>query len=223
MRASFDQQLRDLTDRLRSLAELAAKALELSTRALLDGDVVAAEEALDLGEDIETLHTECSERAVAILALQHPVAGDLRFVFSAVRMSSDLARMGQLALHIARAARRRTPGELVPDQVRGDITRMGELTATMVRALCDAFREPKLEPASQIRSTDAELDLVHARVLGTLQDPSWTHGVTPAVDLALVARFYERFGDQAVDVAERVVFLITGRRPDGDPALPGRP
>ncbi|CDZ91634.1 PhoU domain-containing protein [Rhodococcus ruber] len=139
MRASFDQQLRDLTDRLRGLAELAAKALELSTRALLNGDVVAAEEALDLGEDIETLHTECSERAVAILALQHPVAGDLRFVFSAVRMSSDLARMGQLALHIARAARRRTPGELVPDQVRGDITRMGELTATMVRALCDAF------------------------------------------------------------------------------------
>ncbi|NGP08531.1 phosphate signaling complex protein PhoU [Rhodococcus sp. 14C212] len=223
MRASFDQQLRDLTSRLRGLAELAAKALELSTRALLDGDVAAAEEALDLGENIDTLHAECSERTVAILALQHPVAGDLRFVFSAVRMSSDLARMGQLALHIARAARRRTPGELVPDEVRGDITRMGELTAGMARGLRDALTEPNLELVSLVRTTDAELDAVHARLLETLRDPEWTHGVTPAVDLALVARFYERFGDQAVDVAERVIFLITGRRPDGDPAPPGRP
>ena len=223
MRASFDQQLRDLTGRLRGLAELAAKALELSTRALLDADVAAAEEALDLGEQIDTLHTECSERAVAILALQHPVAGDLRFVFSAVRMSSDLARMGQLALHIARAARRRTPGELAPDEVRDDIARMGELTAGMARGLCDVFTEPNLELVTRVRSTDAELDAVHARLLGTLRDPAWTHGVTPAVDLALVARFYERFGDQAVDVAERVIFLITGRRPDGDPAPPERP
>lgn len=214
MRTAYEQQLAELTDRLGELAGLAGRALALATRALFEADLAAAERALDLEEQIKSVEVECSERTVAFLALQSPVAGDLRHVFTAVRISADLARMGGLALHIAQSARRRNPGRAIPETgACADLQTMADLAAQMSAAVTEAVTAPTLETITVIHRTDVRLDELHARVMAALDDPAWPHGVTAAVDVSLIARFLERFGDQAVDVADRMYFFVTGERP----------
>lgn len=214
VRAAYTQQLDELSSRLDELAGLAARSLELATRALFHADRRAAEQSLDLEDLITAVEAECNERTVTFLALQSPVAGDLRHVFAAVRISTDLARMGRLALHIAASARRRSPGRVIPETpVCGDLETMAALASTMCIAVSQAVTDPTVEVIAAIRNTDTELDALNARVLGALDDPHWPLGVTVAVDVALIARFFERFGDQAVDVANRLHFFVTGERP----------
>ncbi|UYP18506.1 phosphate signaling complex protein PhoU [Rhodococcus sp. Z13] len=213
MREAFKGQLDELVVRLGELAALAGEGLDLATRALFDTDLEAAQQALDLDSRIAELDTDCSERAVRILALQGPVAADLRLVFSAVRITSDLTRMGELSLHIARAVRRRHPESLVSDVLRDDLRRMADLAAQIVEVLRGAFAEFDLETISGVHAFEDELDKAHSRVLATLEGPDWDGDIPTAVDTALVARFYGRFGDQAVDVADRLIFFVTGERP----------
>lgn len=213
MRALFTQQLDELLGRLRELADLSAEGLGLATKALFDTDLVAAQAALDLDERLEELQVDCSHRAVKILALQHPVAADLRLVFSAVRISADLERMGQLSLHIARVVRRKFPDRLVEDSLRDELTKMADLSAVIAAGLCNAFAHLDVDSIAEIRVVNTELDEVHSRVLSAIEDPSWGGDVATAIDIALIARFYGRFGDQAVDVADRLIFFVTGRRP----------
>ncbi|MEE2033474.1 phosphate signaling complex protein PhoU [Rhodococcus chondri] len=213
MRALFTQQLDELLGRLGELAELSGQGLALATKALFDTDLDAAQYALDLDEQLEDLQVDCSNRAVKILALQHPVAADLRLVFSAVRISTDLERMGQLTQHIARVARRRFPDRLVNDALRDELTQMAELSAVIAGRLSDAFTDLDVDSIAKIRVVNAELDDVHSRVLSAVEEPSRGGDVATAIDIALIARFYGRFGDQAVDVADRLIFFVTGRRP----------
>jgi phosphate transport system protein len=213
MRELFQRQLDDLVGRLGELAAVAAEGLDLATRALFDTDLDAAQAALDLDARIAELDTDCSERAVRILALQGPVAADLRLVFSAVRITGDLTRMGELSLHIARVVRRRHPESLVSDLLRDDLRRMAELAAEIVAILRDAFTDFDLETIKGTRAIETELDAVHSRLLTLLESPEWDGDIRTAVDTALLARFYGRFGDQAVDVADRLIFFVTGQRP----------
>ncbi|MFF0817160.1 phosphate uptake regulator PhoU [Rhodococcus sp. NPDC003318] len=213
MRTTYEQQLGELTERLGELASVAERALQLASTALFDEDLAAAEQALDLQENIAAAEAECRDRTVVFLALQSPVAGDLRHVFAAVRIAENLARMGELALHIAEAVRRRSPQKLVPDTVDELVRAMATFAATIAALVTDAVTTPTLEAITRVRATDADLDAAHARLLAALEAPDWTHGVRAAIDLALIARFYERFGDQGVDVADRLYFFVTGRRP----------
>ncbi|SUE15462.1 phosphate transport system protein PhoU [Rhodococcus gordoniae] len=213
MRELFRGQLDDLVGRLGELAAVAAEGLDLATHALFDTDLDAAQAALDLDARIAELDTDCSERAVRILALQGPVAADLRLVFSAVRITGDLTRMGELSLHIARVVRRRHPESLVSDLLREDLRRMAELAAEIVAILRDAFTDFDLETIKGTHAIETELDAVHSRLLALLESPEWDGDIRTAVDTALLARFYGRFGDQAVDVADRLIFFVTGQRP----------
>lgn len=213
MRALFTRELDDLMDRLGELASVAADGLGLATEALFDADLIAAQNALDLDVALADLNAECTERAVKILALQGPVAADLRLVFSAVRISSDLSRMGELTLHIARVARRRFPDVLVRGSLHDDLAEMADLAMKIVQVLRGAFVELDLEAIQGVRTLARDLDAVHSRVLAGVEGPGWTGDVPTAIDTALTARFYGRFGDQAVDVADRLIFFVTGRKP----------
>lgn len=213
MRDLFTRQLEELVDRLGELTALAGEGLDFATKALFETDLEAAQAALDLDVRIADLDTDCSERAVTILALQGPVAADLRLVFSAVRMTSELTRMGELSLHIARSVRRRHPEVLVFDAVRDDLSRMAELAKRIVEVLRGAFDDFDLEVIKGVHEIAVELDEVHSRLLATLEGPAWDGGIQPAVETALIARFYGRFGDQAVSVADRLIFFVTGERP----------
>lgn len=213
MREAFTGELNELLERLGELGALAAEGLESATEALFGGDLLAAQSALDLDVRLDELTVDSAHRAMKILALQAPVATDLRLVFSAVRISGDLSRMVQLTLHIARVARRRFPDMLVRGALHDDLVVMAELAARIADVLRDVFTHLDLDTIRGVRALQRDLDAVHSRVLATVEGKGWDGDVPTAVDTVLVARFYGRFGDQAADVADRLIFFVTGERP----------
>jgi len=213
MREVFKGELNELLERLGELGAVAAEGLSSATEALFRGDLLAAQSTLDLDARLDELTTDCAHRAMKILALQGPVAADLRLVFSAVRISGDLSRMGQLTLHIARVARRRFPDLLVRGAPHDDLAVMADVAARIAAVLRDVFTHLDLEAIQSVRALQRELDAVHSRILATVEGKNWDGDVPTAVDTVLVARFYGRFGDQAADVADRLIFFVTGERP----------
>jgi len=213
MREAFTGELNELLERLGELGALAAEGLESATEALFGGDLLAAQSALDLDVRLDELTVDSADRAMKILALQAPVATDLRLVFSAVRISGDLSRMVQLTLHLARVARRRFPDMLVRGALHDDLVVMAELASRIAAVLRDVFTHLDLDAIRGVRTLQRDLDAVHSRVLATVEGKGWDGDVPTAVDTVLVARFYGRFGDQAADVADRLIFFVTGERP----------
>ncbi|MDQ2737961.1 MAG: phosphate transport system regulatory protein PhoU, partial [Actinomycetota bacterium] len=154
--------------------------------------------------------------ALEILALQAPVATDLRAVISALWIVADLQRMGALAMHVAKAARRRHPAQVVPVEVRPIFERMGRVGVHLADQAAQLLRERDLVLARAIETEDDLMDDLHQEMFAALLSPNWSHGVEPAVDLSLLGRFYERFADHAVSVGRRVVYLVTGENVGGD-------
>ncbi|MDX5961824.1 phosphate signaling complex protein PhoU [Rhodococcus opacus] len=213
MRTKFHEQLDALTDRLTSMCRLAGAAIEAATDAVVHADLRAAEWVFDLTEQIEAVRGPCDEQALALLALQAPVARELRQVITGVHLVTDLSRMGGLAQHVAESVRRRHPAHVSSGEAQQLLERIGRVAGEMaaVAARVLATRDPGL--AAELDRRDDDLDALHAMLLGRIQDPGWTGGVTAAVDVTLLGRFYERFGDHTVVVGRRVIFLATGAQP----------
>lgn len=210
MRDAFQTDLDALRDQLSDMAVLAAQAMRAATRAVLtsDGDlaaqVVAADAELDAARD------RCDETVQRLLALQAPVAGDLRLVLTAVYCSDKIERMGDLAAHVADTARIRFPECAVPRQLTGAFTELGTITAGMADRLVELINHRGRGGFAELNETDQAVDARHAEVLAAITDPDWPHGIPCATSLALLARYYERFADQAVSVAKRLDFVVTG-------------
>jgi phosphate transport system protein len=124
--------------------------------------------------------------------------------------------MGDLALHVAKAARRRHPNPVLPDEVRPYFEQMGRVAVDMARKTEEVIRSQDIEQAKQVEDDDDEMDNLHRDLFAVLMDKDWPHSVTTAVDVTLLGRFYERFADHAVSVAKRTVFVVTGRMPGSD-------
>jgi phosphate transport system protein len=163
---------------------------------------------------IDDLRTAAEEQAFTLLVLQAPVATDLRIVVSGLHAASDIERMGDLALHIAQAARRRHPDLVMPAEIAPYLAEMGRVGSAMARKAGEVIRTRDLVRAIQIEADDDAMDDLHRQLFIMLLNPSWPHGVGPAVDITLIGRFYERYADHAVALARRVVYVITGRMPD---------
>ncbi|MFC7450468.1 phosphate signaling complex protein PhoU [Rhodococcus daqingensis] len=213
MRNGFSGELGLLTGQLAELARLTVQSMSDANAGLLEVDLARAERAIAAERNIAALHGDCEGRALSMLALQSPVATDLRMLFSAIRISADLARMGGQARHVAEAVRRRFPDSVVPPETRGQFLEMGVLATAMADRARHALIEPDLQLLSRLRTDDDRMDELHAQLTALITGESWPHGVISAVDLTLLAGFYERFADHAVNVAERIVFLVTGARP----------
>ena len=213
MRDAYQEQLDDLADGLASMCAQVAEAMEKATRSLLEVDLQLAEEVISGDVRVDEVRAMAEEKAFALLALQAPVATDLRIVVSAIHGAGDIERMGDLALHVARAARRRHPQPVLPAEVRPYFAEMGRVGVQLALKAGDVIRTRDLAAAAELESDDDAMDDLHRHMFSVLMDPSWSHGVGPAVDITLLARFYERYADHAVAVARRIVYVVTGQMP----------
>ena len=214
MRDVYQEQLDRLADGLADMCNLVAEALDNATRALLRADLWLAEQVITDDARIDDLRTVAEQQAFTLLLLHAPVATDLRIVVSGLHAASDLERMGDLALHIARAARRRHPDPVMPAAVAPCLAEMGRVGSTMAREAGQVIRTRDLERAIEIEAADDAMDDLHRRLFTMLLNPTWPHGIGPAIDITLIGRFYERYADHAVALARQVVFVVTGRLPD---------
>ena len=189
---------------------MAACAMRGATEGLLQAHIERAESVIQGQEALPALRRRVEENSFSLLALQAPVAADLRAVVSALRIAAALERMGALAAHVAKIARRRFPDHAVPEEVSELFADMGEVAVGLCNGVCDALSSRDPSKAAQIRHDDDEMNDLHLQLMSALMGPEWKWGVSAAVDVALLGRFYERYADQAVQVARRVIFLATG-------------
>jgi phosphate transport system protein len=203
----------DLAQILGEMTGLAGAAMERATQALLQADLALAEQVISDHDRIAELTPEAEERAFALLALQAPVAGDLRQVVGGIHIVGDVDRMGALALHVAKIARRRHPNHALPEEVNGYFAEMGRIAVSMGAAAKEVLETRDPERAARLHDEDEAMDDLHRHLFTVLMDKEWKHGVAAAVDVTLLGRFYERFADHAVSVGQRVVFLVTGKMP----------
>jgi len=213
MREAYRDQLGQLADQLADMCSMVGEAMSLATRALLETDLAIAEQVIGDDVKVDDARSRTEEDAYALLALQAPVATDLRTVLAVIHAAESLERMGDLALHVAKAARRRHPNPVLPDAVRGYFAEMGEVAGRMATQAEQVIRTQDVALARALDETDDEMDDLHQHLFTVLMDREWPHGVAAAVDVTLLGRFYERFADHAVSVANRVVFVVTGKMP----------
>lgn len=218
MRDAFHEDLDKISDQLVTMTTMVATALERATTALLEGDRTVAESVIAADDDIDTLRREIDDLAVDLLARQQPVATDLRMVVTAMHMSSDIERMGDLARHIAKVARMAAPNLAIPDDMRPIIAEMAAVGQRLVKATGDAISSKDVYAAVEIGRIDDAMDELHKKVFTTLLD-NWQHGMEAGVNATLLSRYYERFGDHAVAIADRIVYLVTGRYGNPDEGL----
>jgi phosphate transport system protein len=214
MRTAYHEQLSDLAEQLGTMCGLAGIAMERATQALLQADLVVAEQVITGHEQIASMSARAEESAFVLLALQAPVAGDLRAIVSSIQMVADIDRMGALALHVAKIARRRHPQHALPEEVNGYFAEMGRVAVDLGNSAQEVLLSRDPEKAARIREEDDAMDDLHRHLFSVMMDKEWRHGVAAAVDVTLLGRFYERFADHAVEVARRVIFQATGKFPD---------
>jgi phosphate transport system protein len=207
----FQEELEQLKTRLLAMGGLAEEHVRLAVKGLVDRDHELIDRMLVEDEPINRLHIEIDNRCFTLLALYQPMAADLRTIVAAVKINTDLERVGDLAVNIAEAARRYTSHPPVKKLI--DIPRMATIAQTMLRDALDAFVRRDLALAQQVLNEDDRLDSLKTQIFRELltymlQDPST---IEPALDLILVSRHLERIGDHATNVAEDVIFIVSAR------------
>ena len=210
MREVFHDELQQITDDLVGMSSSVRVAIQRGTEALLRGDVKLAEQVIDEDRGIDDLRTILDAHAVDLLARQSPVATDLRTIVTSMRMSADLERMGDLARHVAKLTRLRFPDIAVPEPIQPIVREMNQICLRIVDQVGTCLRTQDLDVVEDLERVDDELDELHRRLYEQLVDGHWEHGTESAVDMALLGRYYERFGDHGVSVARRVRYLVTG-------------
>jgi phosphate transport system protein len=210
MREDYQLQLESINSDLVLMTELVGKAMAKATDSLLTDDLQLAEQVITGDELINSINYSIEERSLQMVALQAPVATDLRILMSAIRMGSSLERMGDLASHIAKQVRLRYPNPSVPEELRETFRQMGAAATKIVDETGRVIATRDADLAEKIKVYDDELDRLHRELFSVVLADDWAHSVEAAIDVTLLSRFYERFGDHAVTVARRVVHIVTG-------------
>ncbi|MDM4763763.1 phosphate signaling complex protein PhoU [Galbitalea sp. SE-J8] len=210
MRELFQQELREVQERLVEIAGFVSVSIDSATRAFNDSDVSLAETVIANDERIDYAARELDELAINILARQAPVARDLRIVVSALRISASLERMGDMAEHIAQLARYRFPDKVVPKPLRHTFAEMGALDVAIAKKLVTLLETEDVEVAEEIRGDDDRIDALHLSVFDKVLSETWKGAAVDTVDATLASRYHERFADHAVSIAKKVQYLATG-------------
>jgi phosphate transport system protein len=204
----FHQHLDELNGLLVDMARRISVAMERASAALMETDTAAAEAVVAADQAVNALQFKVDDRIVELMTQYDPVATDLRFVLAAVRISVDLERMGDLAKHVAKSVLLRAPVPVIPDSMRADFAAMGSAAVRISEKLVGILEDRDHLGATQMGLDDDELDAIQERIHTQL--PTLGYGPQTAVDAALLARFFERFGDHAVRISHQVVYLVTG-------------
>lgn len=209
VRQAFHETLDEVQADIVRLAAMATETIPRVTAALLDLDLDAAQQVIDDDDEIDALTHEIEERIYELMMLQAPVASDLRRLVTALWMTGEIERSADLATNIAKGARRIYGIELHPVP-RGLIAQMADESARLFRLAIDAYVHGEAGLAAALDDMDDRLDLLHNEYIQSLFEHQTEHGVQPAVQLALIGRYYERIGDHAVNMGERVGYMVTG-------------
>jgi phosphate transport system protein len=210
MRNAYFDQLDSIVDELVDMTHVVRVAVSRATQALLTADAEIAERVISDDAVLDAARERVEDRSFQLLALQQPVASDLRMLVAGLRMVADLERMGDLSVHVAKVARLRVPQLAVPAEMVPTIERMATVAEKMVDTVAGIIAERDVEGARRLEEDDEEMDQLRRSSFRLMLDDSWPHGVEPAVDIALLGRYYERIADHAVSLARRVVYLVTG-------------
>ena len=210
MREVFQQELAEVQDRLVAISELVAISITNAVQAFTQSDVNIADEVIENDVRIDELTLALDELAINILARQQPVARDLRIVVSALRISSSLERMGDMAEHIAQLARYRFPERAVPKGLRSTFAEMGRLDVEIAHKLTELLRTQDVRLAEEIRNEDDKVDELHVSVFDKVLGETWKGKPVATVDATLASRYHERFADHAVSISKKVQYLSTG-------------
>ena len=218
LRKEFHQQLEEIREGIMLVAARVSETIPRATQVLLDGDLEGAEYLINADDEIDERSLELEEQCYDMLALQAPMAGDLRQIVAAVKMIGEIERSADLAVNICKAARRIYGVQLDP-RLRTMIGQMGEQAALLFRLSIDAYRDADVPLASALDDIDDLLDRLQVEFIAQIFECHAAEQIEllVAVQLALVARFYERIGDHGVNIGERVRYMVTGWLPSHDP------
>jgi phosphate transport system protein len=215
IRKNFHAELEGIRHDLVEMAGMVTEALAQATRAFLDGDLMVADQILSGDDAIDTIALDVEERCYQLLALQQPMASDLRAVTCAIRLTAEIERSGDLVVNIMKAARR-IYGVTIPPRTRGLLDRLGTESHRLFRLSIDAYVEQDAALAGALDDMDDAVDALHVDFIESIFEvhESGELPLQVAVQLALVGRFYERIADHAVNIGERVRYLCTGWLPE---------
>lgn len=204
---TFAHDLSLMSDRVRTMMSEACLAL-------FDADIEKAETVLSSIDGVEELRKKAEQTSFELLALEGPVARDLRQVVSGTYIVEDLARMAALAVHVARTARRHHPDHTLPEQIEPYFREMARLTDEIGAKLHDVLVTYDPEKAMELALDDDAVDDLHEHMFQLTTKREWPFPVSVAVDVTLLSRFFERYSDHAVNIGTRVVYLATGKQPE---------
>ena len=210
-RKSFHLQLDEVKVDVVRLAALLCEFIGRGTDILLTLDLHAAQALIEDDDRMDALAIDIEERCYQLLALQQPMASDLRAIVTAIRMASEIERSGDLMVNVAKSARRLYTVEYQP-KLRGLVEQMSEEAMLLCRLATDAYVECDAAKAAALDDLDDRLDTIHRDYIAALLECTRVEqlGVEAAVQLALIGRYYERIGDHAVNIGERVRYMVTG-------------
>jgi phosphate transport system protein len=210
IRSVFQDELDNVSQSLVDLTAMVSTSMTKATTAILSCDLKLAEEVIATDVKIDDYQHENDSRIIDIIARQQPVARDLRALVAALRMGSDLERMGDLSHHVAKVARLRHPNAAVPPELVAIIEAMGVAAVAITEKTGVVIATRNTQMALEIERDDDVMDDLHRKLIAVLIEPTWKHGIETAIDLTLLGRYYERYADHAVSISRRVYFLVTG-------------
>jgi phosphate transport system protein len=215
IRKQFHTQLEDVKAEIVHLGALTIESIPQATAALLAGDLKSAQRIIDADDIIDAKSIDIEEECMRLLALQQPMARDLRALMAAVKLNWDIERAADLAVNICKTIRRIYGIEL-PATVRGVIEQMSEEAYRLTRLAVDAYMDLDLSIAAALDDMDDRLDALQIELMSAIFEAHENHDLKlqTAVQLALIGRYYERIGDHAVNMGERVQYMVTGWLPE---------
>jgi phosphate transport system protein len=214
-RKTFHQELEQIGENIVRLAAMATEFIPRGTEVLLSMDLRGAQSLIEDDDILDELSIDIEDRCYHVLALQQPMASDLRAIVTAIRLTSEIERSGDLMVNVAKGTRRIYPIEFDP-RVRGLIERMSEEAVRLYKVAIDAYVEQDASLAAALDDMDDELDSIHKDYIEAIFESHHASnlGLEAAVQLALIGRYYERIGDHAVNVGSRVEYMVTGWLPE---------
>ncbi len=213
IRSAFQDELDGVSQSLVDLTNMVSESIVKSSKALQTADLKLAEEVIATDAKIDDYQHDLDTRIIDIIARQQPVASDLRALITALRMSADLERMGDLSHHIAKVARLRHPNNAIPNDLVLAFTEMGYVAEKLSTKVATVITTRDTDMALQVEKDDDEMDDLHRKVISGIISNGSSITIESAIDLTLLGRYYERFADHAVAVARRVYVLVKGEFP----------
>lgn len=220
MREYYHSELDEVVQQLATMSDSVQAAVRNATTALLEANVVVAEQVITNDAHIDAMHDELDQRCFTLLARQAPVAGELRTIVTIMQVIADVGRTGDLAKHVAEIARMRYPDHAAAEPLVAGFQRMAEIAQEMVGKAGHCLVTRNVEGAFELVKDDDEMDDLRDDQLTKIFADNWAHTVDNAVvrgvDGALLCRYYERIADHAVAMGRGIIYIITGETPEGE-------